>query len=157
MKNDVLEKNKKILKQYNDIKFSIGNHEELKYRWYLKLRDILFGYLGVNNKYYSSPDDFRNFPVSFYQSSCNCTEQEAIEVINETADFLKSLKSSIDELQDNINLNQYELSSLYRSIRFDIPNCFDYYKELELVSITFKPGSRVSYEVNESDGYDAKW
>lgn len=60
-------------------------------------------------------------------------------------------------MNNNINLNQYEKSSLHKTIYFDIPSYADYYKDLELVSITFKPDSRISYEVDESEGYDMTW
>lgn len=158
MENKRLKKDKNTLKQYNDIKDSIKNHKELKYKWYLILEDILFSYLGINKERYKSPDKFRNnYPVEFYKSSYGCTQEEAEEIINETANFLEELLISIDELNDDIKLNKYEESSLYKSMYFDVPSYADYYKDLELVSITFKPGSRVYYEVDESEGYDMTW
>lgn len=66
MENKRLEKNRNKLKEYNDIKNLIETHEELKYKWYLVLQDILFSYLGNNKEFYKSPDEFRNYPVQFY-------------------------------------------------------------------------------------------
>ena len=91
MENEILKKNKAILKEYNDIKDSIKNNKELKYEWYLKLKDILSTYLRVNNNWYKSAEDFRRFPITFYTSSFNYTEEEAKEIINKIADFLFSL------------------------------------------------------------------
>ena len=157
MDNKKLEKDKEILNQYHYEEKLIKDNEELKYKWYLTLQNILFCYLGVNKQYYSSPDEFRKFPASFFQNSHNCTQEEAKKIINDKVDFLEKLSIAILKLENDINLNKYEKSYLFKKIYFNISNYFNYYKDLELISITFKPGSRIYYEVDKSEEYDMKW
>lgn len=156
MKNQKLEKSKCLFKEYLENKESILKNEESKYIWYLNLEDIIFKFLGVNRSVHLNSNGIRNFPTYLYESSYNCSQEEAQKHLNEIADFLDKVEIEYKELRNVLNLEQYIKSSIYKNKYFNIKSDYSNYDNIELISITTKDKTNVYYEVSESDEYTMK-
>lgn len=151
MKNQKLEKAKNLFKEYLENKESILKNEESKYIWYLNLEDIIFKFLGVNRSVHLNSNGIRNFPTYLYESSYNCSQEEAQKHLNEIADFLDKVEIEYKELRNVLNLEQYIKSSIYKNKYFNIKSNYSNYDNIELISITTKDKTNVYYEVLESN------